>query len=368
MWLGCNLPGWCRILSKHRFAVEWPYGYIAAIDTAGALFNSTLGGIQAGIYGRAVRRQQVAPPIFIIGHWRSGTTLLHELLALDPELAYPTNYHCFCPNHFLLTEWLFPRLLGFVFPKQRPMDNMELGWSGPQEDEFALCNLGIGSPYWKLAFPNQPVAYPEYYDLEALTPAQFAQWQSAWIGFLQQVSYRRRNRLVLKSPLHSFRIRALRRIFPEALFIHIVRNPFTLFSSTVHMWKSLYSAHGLQKPTFDGLEEHVLETGERMYASIERTRADIPPDRFHELRYEDLVEDPARCLDELYQRLELGDFSRLAPGIENYQRQKAGYQRNRYELSDAQRARVAERWLPYFAKYGYCVHDAADPTLSSAAC
>ena len=41
----------------------------------------------------------------MIGHWRSGTTLLHELLVLDPRHTFPDTYACFAPNHFLVSGW-----------------------------------------------------------------------------------------------------------------------------------------------------------------------------------------------------------------------------------------------------------------------
>ena len=60
--------------------------------------------------------------------------------------TFPTTYECFAPNHFLISSWLVKRLT-FLLPRQRPMDNMMTGWDRPQEDEFALCNMGIPSPY-----------------------------------------------------------------------------------------------------------------------------------------------------------------------------------------------------------------------------
>ena len=50
-------------------------------------------------------------PIFVIGHWSSGTTLLHELLVCDPRHTYPDTYACLAPNHFLLTRRVMTVLL-----------------------------------------------------------------------------------------------------------------------------------------------------------------------------------------------------------------------------------------------------------------
>ena len=65
-------------------------------------------------------------PLFIIGHWRSGTTFLHELMYLDKRFVSPTTYQCFAPHHCLLTEGLMNALGGWLMPKQRPMDNILL--------------------------------------------------------------------------------------------------------------------------------------------------------------------------------------------------------------------------------------------------
>ena len=94
----------------------------------------------------------------MIGHWRSGTTLLHELLVRDPRHTYPDTYACFAPNHFLVSGWWMKPCLKVLLPSQRPIDNMPAGWDHPQEDEFALCNMGVPSPYLTIIFPEPSAA------------------------------------------------------------------------------------------------------------------------------------------------------------------------------------------------------------------
>jgi hypothetical protein len=196
--------------------------------------------VEIAWYGRRIARTPIQqPPLFILGHWRTGTTLLHELLILDPRHTFPTTYECLEPNHFLLTERLFTRWLTFLMPSRRPMDNMAAGWDRPQEDEFALCMMGQPSPYLTVAFPNQPPAFPEYLDLTGVPPRALASWKRAFYGFLQRLTFKDPRRLVLKSPPHTARIEVLLELFPEARFVHIVRDPVVVFPSTVNLWKSL---------------------------------------------------------------------------------------------------------------------------------
>src|SRR5262249_53683093 len=136
IWEGCDFFAWLRLLARNRFAVHWSCWYIAAIVTVVSLFHTLLRCIQEAWYGSRLSKLSIPEqPIFIIGHWRTGTTLLHELLCLDERHTYPNTYECFDPHHFLLTESLFTGWLRFLMPSRRPMDNMAAGWDRPQEDE-----------------------------------------------------------------------------------------------------------------------------------------------------------------------------------------------------------------------------------------
>src|SRR4051794_15514810 len=261
IWQGCDFFAWMRLLIRNRCAVHWSCSYIVVVVTIVSALHTLLRLLQDALYGGRVRRTAIREaPLFVVGHWRTGTTLLHELLVLDERHTYPNTYQCLEPNHFLLTGRLLPRWLWFLMPSHRPMDNMAAGWDRPQEDEFALCMMGQPSPYLTIAFPNRPPQDQEALDLDGLSPRALASWKRAFLGFVREVTYRKPRRLVLKSPTHSCRIRHLLSLFPDARFVHIVRDPYVVFPSTVNLWKSLYRTHGLQKPTFAGLEDHVLRT------------------------------------------------------------------------------------------------------------
>lgn len=347
-----GLPAWTRALVRHRFLVNPAQWHTAAIMPALSTIHSLLGGLERVVYGRDVARTEfVEPPVFVIGHWRTGTTWLHELLTLDERSTWPTTFQCFEPNHFLLTEKVLR--WRWLIPSRRPMDNMEMGFDRPQEDEFALAILGQPSPYLTIAFPNRTDHDEAYYGLEDLPPSAREAWKRTFLRFLRRVHFQRPGRLVLKSPTHSFRIPTLLELFPDARFVHIVRDPRVVFPSTIHLWKSLHTAQGLQRPHFRGLEERVYSTFLHLYERIEAGRKLLDPRRFFEVRYEDLVADPAGQMRELYEHLELGGFEAMLPRMEAYLDERSDYQTNRYELPDAERAEIERRWGAVIHRYGY---------------
>jgi hypothetical protein len=356
IWEGADFFAWMRLLARNRFAVSWHHAYIAIVVTLVSIFHTLLRWLQQQLYGSTIDRVRIKhAPIFIVGHWRTGTTLLHELLILDERHTFPNTYQCLEPNHFLLTEELVKRYLPFLMPSRRPMDNMKAGWDRPQEDEFALCMMGQPSPYLMVAFPNRPPIDQDAFTFQGWSRRKVEAWKRAFLHYLKALTYRDSRRLVLKSPTHSCRIPVLLEMFPDARFIHIVRNPFSLFPSTVNLWRTLGETHGLQSPNGDGMEEYVYRTFTMMYERLEQDRKLVPAGHWYELKYEELIRDPICGMRKLYEVLGLGEFEKVRPRIEAYLAENRAYQTNRYRQLPAEtQAEIKRRWGKVIERYGYC--------------
>jgi hypothetical protein len=98
-------------------------------------------------------------PVFILGHWRSGTTFLHNMLCSDPQSAYVSTYQSVFPDN-LASQAIFKTFMKMNLPEKRPSDNVKLGIDLPQEDEFALSNMIADSFYHFFYFPEK---YRDYY-------------------------------------------------------------------------------------------------------------------------------------------------------------------------------------------------------------
>jgi omega-hydroxy-beta-dihydromenaquinone-9 sulfotransferase len=355
IWEGSDYFPFLQLLVKNRLAVSLPHAYIAAVASVVTLGNMVLKWFQNGLHGHRVRETElVDAPVFVVGHWRTGTTLLHELLVLNPRHTFPTTLQCLSPCHHLISEDFLKRYASFLVPSHRPMDNMATGWDRPQEDEFALCLMGLPSPYADVAFPNRPPMFPGSLDLSGLTPSQLATWKRRFRRFLQELTYRDPRRLVLKSPPHTARIPVLLEMFPKAKFVHIVRDPRVVIPSTVNLWKSMAKKHGLQTLRDESrIREKVWREFRTVYDRLEEAKPLIPAGQFHELRYEELVKNPLGEVRRVYEGVGLDGWGDAEPRIEQYFRDTAGYETNKYQLGDMERAEIEGRCGDVIRRYGY---------------
>jgi len=355
-WHGMPLGVWLDLVAEHGGRASLSrWGLMGTITTA-AVFNSIAEPLSNARFRRQLRSPPATdPPLFIIGHWRSGTTLLHELLMLDDRFCCPTTYQCFAPGHFLLTEQMVTSALNWIMPSKRPMDDVSAGWHRPQEDEFALANLGSPSPYRRMAFPVTSPDRPESLDLTTLSPADLERWRRNMRRFLTILAVRDPRRPVLKSPPHTARMAVLADMFPGARFLHVVRDPFVVFPSTMRLWRSLHQSQALQVDPGDSLERYVFEAFDEMYAAFERDRATLAAGQLHELRYEDLCADPVGKMREVYERFDLGGFDRVLPEFEAKAAAMKRYRTNTYNHDPRIVEEIATRWRPFIERYGYAV-------------
>ena len=355
IWHGMPAKVWFSNLARNRFAVSWSRLHYALGVSGFCPVSSMLAMVQKLGWSRAIARTEIQrPPVFILGHWRSGTTLLHEYLGLDPRFASPTTYQCFAPWHFLLTEGIVSRYGNWLLPDRRPMDNMKAGWALPQEDEFALMNLGAPSPYLRLMFPNHPVPYTETLDSARFRPADLQAWRRQFEWFVKALTYKTYKQLLLKSPPHTGRIGILRQMYPDSKFIHIVRDPRKLYPSTMKLWNSLDENQALQSPTDQSmLQSFVLESLVSIYRAFDRDRASIPDSQIIDVRYEEFIAKPVQTLEKIYKYLDLGPYDSIRSNWENKSEQERGYQTNKLQIDPEQEAMILDRWSDYARKYGY---------------
>ena len=345
------------LLRENRFQIH-PAKYPMTVLVGGcSILNSCAAATQHLLMHRKITNTPVEhPPIFVIGHWRSGTTLMHELLSLDERFAYPNTIDTFTPTHFLITRYLLGPLLWAILPKRRPMDDMTVQVASPQEDDFALCAYGASTPYRRVAFPNRKGRDQLLLNLSLAEPNQRIELQKALEHFIKSLTIRYGSkRLVLKSPPHTGRVKQLAQWFPQAKFIHLSRHPHKVVASTMRLWKLLDEIQGFQLPKYDDswLKNYVFECKDLMYQAYFQQRDALPENQLAEVSFEKLVEDPLGTMEGVYDQLELGGFESTKGAVQNYFDARKDHKIRTTGIDPEFAEDINHHWREYMEAFGY---------------
>jgi hypothetical protein len=311
--------------------------------------------MQRSSFGQQLAQTKLDNAVVVLGYWRSGTTLLHELLCLDKRYTYPTTHACMNPQHFLFSE--ASALAREGVSAQRPMDEMEVRPASPQEDEFALLALGARSPYEALVAAKVLPEALKLVDPRDLSPAENSRWREVFVNFIGGVSVRGGGKpVILKSPTHGARVDTLRELLPDARYILIVRDPVTNFESVVRMWRKMFETYALTAlPSDDEIRAAVLEDRPRFEAKLASGTAGLPENRFAMLSYEALVVNPLAKIEELYSQLELGDFGVVRESVESELARRKEYKAMGQLPNEHWRQRIEREWGPILAQHAAMV-------------
>jgi hypothetical protein len=298
-------------------------------------------------------------PVFILGFWRSGTTVLHELIAAATRWTTPRTWQCFHPSTCFLTG---PPARAAA--ADRPMDRGRIATFGPQEDEFALLLLGEPSAYrgfidprrldecarltrdvdadelprWQTflrgiasrpggpetALPSAPGPWPPAGSASppagsasppagsasppagsaasppagsASPPANSASPSSEPAAALPAgAASSAATPLLLKSPGHTFRLPRLRTLFPRARFIWIGRDSGEVLASNARMWRAMMERYALWGEPSGALDHFLLDALGACAAMIERCLDEMPVECLLWIDFAELTAEPRRVL------------------------------------------------------------------------
>jgi len=353
---GITFGAWVRLLAANRFHISPAYWHRAAVITLASIANSGFAFFEKRRYAEAVDQAEIKqPPLFILGHWRSGTTLLHDLLAQDDaQFQFANTYQVVNPLTFLTTENFVTKLFPGLVPPTRPMDNMELKFSSPQEDEFAPLLMSLQSVYLGTSFPKRAEKYEKHLSFRGVDRADIEKWKAAFVLFCKKLSLDDDRALLLKSPPHTARIRTILEMFPDARFVHIHRDPYRVFQSQRHFFDTAGWYTYLQKPDLDTIDEGILQRHETMYDAYFEDLPSVAKDRFCEISFAVLEADPTGEIRKIYDQLSLNGYEEFEPKLKRYVSSLSGYKKNDFVGLDTEtRQIVAARWKRSFDTWGY---------------
>ena len=301
-----------------------------------------------------LRAGEMEPPVFIIGHWRTGTTHLFNILA-QHGFAHVTPIAAGMPWDSMGLGAVLGPLLERMVPRDRAIDAVPVEPRSPQEDEIPLANMGPVSFYHGIYFPRR---FDENFDrgvlLESCAAKEIGDWKRTFAYFSRKTWLAGgRRRLLIKNPVHTARIPLIREIWPDAKFIHCVRDPHEVYASMRNFYDKLLPALALQSHDAVSVERIVLDGYRRMMDRFLADRPGIPDGNFHEIRYERLSAQPMAEVAALYRALGLDGFDAAEPAFRRYLDGIRDYRRNRYDDRPEDRAKVEAAWRRYIEHWGY---------------
>lgn len=353
---GITAGMWWQLLRENGFKVSPAYWHRAAFISLCSVLNSWSSRGEERRHGAGIAQTEIRrPPVFVLGHWRSGTTHLHNLLALDERFAFANTYQVVNPATFLTTEETRARRFAWMVPPKRLMDNMALSFSAPQEEEFAPALTSLRSLYLGMSFPKRMPYYERFLTFDG-EPQAAREWQDAQLWFCRKLIYRygEEKTLLLKSPPHTARVRLLLELFPNARFVHIHRHPHDVYRSQLHFYDTVLWHTYLQRPDRSRMETEVLNRYRMVFDALFRDVPLVPKGQFHEVSFAQLERDPVGTVEQTYAQLGLDGFSSVRAKLEAYTSSLRGYEKNRFApLDEATRARVNAVAARCLERWGY---------------
>ncbi len=294
-----------------------------------------------------------APPVFIIGHWRSGTTHLHRLLSQDSQFGVVTLMEAAFPLDFLTS--VGGPLLAALLPRQRPMDAIPVTLESPEEEEMAMACFGTVSFFHAFFFPRHARRiYREAVHFDGVAPERIEAWWRDYRYFLKKVQCAKPDkRLLLKNPANSARVAGLRKLYPGAKFIHIHRHPEQVFASTLHLHRKLQETWALQVQPADELREMALANQADLMSECFAQTAQLPANELVEVRMTDLETDPLAALERIYAQLALPGFASSAPHFRSYLEKLGTFQKNRLHLEAPEREAARAAVAHVYQRFSY---------------
>ncbi len=293
-------------------------------------------------------------PVFIIGHWRSGTTHLHNLLCQDPNHGYLTTYQSVFPNN-LLSKWIFKTFMRIKIPETRPSDNVKLSPDYPQEEEFALANMTLNSLYHFFYFPSMnDKLYEKYVRFSHTKEDSIRTFQKKYQELLAKAAFNSgKDRLIIKNPANTGRIAQLLKMYPDAKFIFIYRNPIVTYLSTLRFYITLFPTTVLETYSEELIKQTIIINYKRLIQDYLETRKLIPDGNLCEIRFEDFDKNNLSFLKEVYDQLELSTWDDAELHIESYASKMQHYKKNTYRIAKVDLETVQKEWAFAMKEFGY---------------
>ncbi len=315
-----------RLLSAYETEARLTLvGRIAARSDTISLLANRLRVVEDRRRHPGIAEQRIRRPLFIVGLPRTGSTMLHHLLAQDPASRTAQAWEVMTPSPPPERQRYETDVrIAHADRELRWLDRLAPGFKAihPLDAQLPLECLAITSYSFMSQRFHTMYRVPTYQ--EWLLDQDVRPAYELHRRFLQHLQWRTpAERWILKAPSHVFAFDALFEAYPDALIVQTHRDPVTVLASVASLTAVLRSAFSDHVDLAEiGLEvtRHWADGLER--AVHVRRRAHIPADRFFDLNYRELVDDPLAAVRRIYAQF---DLPLTATAVEPMRRYLAGH-------------------------------------------
>lgn len=296
------------------------------------------------------KTNKTVSPLFIIGHWRSGTTMLHNAICQSGDVSYTSTYQGVFPNNLFFMKWLFKSIMGILMPKERPVDGVKINPDFPQEEEIALGNEIPFSFYYWFYFPRYTMEFAEKF----LFGKVDHNWIENYRRFVKRCEVNRKGRFYIsKNPPNTFRIKEILELYPDAKFIFIHRNPYDVFQSCRKFFWETIKGIQLQDVSKKDFENNTLLVYKKMMDKYNESKDLIPSGHLHELSYDELIQDPMKEIKKIESALTLQFDEKSFRNISKYLENRGNHVIAKYEYNLEVVSLVNKHWTQVLTDLGY---------------
>ncbi|MFW5690011.1 MAG: sulfotransferase family protein [Spirochaetota bacterium] len=315
------------------------------------------------------RRTRVERPLFIIGNFRSGSTLLHRMLAASSSFTAMKTWEIyFAPSiaqrKFWSGVWIVDRWLGgrlrraIVRAQDRRLSGVTMHrvrLEEPEEDEGLFLYLWDSLFNWFFV-PRDAERNP-YWRFDERVPA----WRREramrfYRGVIRRhLALRGASRVYLsKSPSFTARLGSLLEAFPDCRVIELARHPFDCVVSTAGWLSFAWHFFASPRERFPFLDT-VLEMTRSWYLRPRTFAATLPRDRYALILYEDLVSRPAEVVPQTLRQFGIEPDDALSAALERLEERPRARRTHDHTLDELglSEAYAEEFFRPVMERFGY---------------
>ena len=336
-----------------------------------------------GVFFPGLRTIEVRTPVFIVGHARSGTTLMHRLMSADGErFSYFMLYEMFFPSllqkkfiRFLAAcdrRWLGARieqrLKAWEDRKFAATQDMHrTGLTAPEEDDF-LYAFSCASGFWIVLLPY--MGQLDFYYVDERPVSERRRLMRFYTDCVRRQLYLNgANKIHLsKNPVFSGRVESLIETFPDARLVVLMRNPYETIPSLLKLMQMSWNYRKWDEAQTNRSLRALAEQSFHTYRYPLEVLARHPEVKQAIVDYRELVAEPRRVVQQVYAQLGFPVSSAFDAVLQaEEQRARAHETTHRYSLEEfgLKGDEIRTALADLFERYGWD-DDATRPATSAA--